>query len=230
VADGLLERRVALKLPHAGWVGAALAERMARERNILASLAHPNIARLYDAGIAADGRPYLALEFVEGEPIDAWWRREDVGARARRPRRPGGARGRLRACPARRASRPQALEHPGRRPGPCPPARLRHRPADRRQRGARLAGNPTLVAGRALTPDYASPEQIRGDPIGTASDIYSLGVVAYELLAGAKPYRLPKEAGAVALAEALSRVESRRSADPPPPRTRRCCAATSTRS
>ena len=63
-ADGLLQRQVALKLPHTSWGGAALAERMARERNILASLTHPNIARLYDAGIAADGRPFLALEYV----------------------------------------------------------------------------------------------------------------------------------------------------------------------
>ena len=70
--DGLLKRRVALKLPHLGWALPDLAERMARERDILASLEHPNIARLYDAGVDADGRPYLALELVDGKPIDEY--------------------------------------------------------------------------------------------------------------------------------------------------------------
>ena len=64
--DGLINRPVALKLPHGAWKRAGLAERMAREREILASLAHPNIAHLYDAGITADGQPYLAIEYVEG--------------------------------------------------------------------------------------------------------------------------------------------------------------------
>ena len=63
---------VALKLPRAEWTDRGLAQRLAREREILASLNHPNIARLYDAGWSDDGRPYLALEYVEGEPIDAW--------------------------------------------------------------------------------------------------------------------------------------------------------------
>ena len=64
--DGLIKRPVALKLPHGAWQRAGLAERMAREREILATLDHPNIARLYDAGVTADGQPYLALEYVEG--------------------------------------------------------------------------------------------------------------------------------------------------------------------
>src|SRR6185295_7326498 len=68
--DGLLNRAVALKLPHGAWKRAGLAERMARERDILATLAHPNIARLYDAGITAHGQPFLAIEYVEGRPID----------------------------------------------------------------------------------------------------------------------------------------------------------------
>src|SRR5262249_25067983 len=65
----------------------------------------------------------------------------------------------------------------------------------------------TLLLGRALTPDYASPEQIRGDAIGTASDVYSLGVVLFELLAGARPYRLPRDVGGAALAEAMARID-----------------------
>ena len=84
-SDGLLDRRVALKLPHPVWGVATFADRMSRERNILASLTHPSIARLYDAGIAADGRPYLALEYVDGAPIDAY-------AERTRPRRAGARR------------------------------------------------------------------------------------------------------------------------------------------
>ena len=81
--DGLLERQVALKLPHVSWGIASFAERMARERKILASLTHPNIARLYDAGVAADGRPFLALEYVDGQPINAYAAAAELSVRAR---------------------------------------------------------------------------------------------------------------------------------------------------
>ena len=84
--DGLINRPVALKLPHGAWKRAGLAERMAREREILASLAHPNIAHLYDAGVTADGQPYLAIEYVEGMRIDVYCRR----AAARRARAAAG--------------------------------------------------------------------------------------------------------------------------------------------
>jgi serine/threonine protein kinase len=80
--DGQLARKVALKLPHIGW-SPAIAERFAREREILASLEHPNIARLYDVGTDAQGRPYMALEFVEGEPIDAHCRRHALSVAER---------------------------------------------------------------------------------------------------------------------------------------------------
>ncbi len=73
-----IERQVALKLPRAEWTDRGLADRMARERAVLAALNHPNIAHLLDAGWAGDGRPYLALEYVEGEPIDAWCRRRQL--------------------------------------------------------------------------------------------------------------------------------------------------------
>ena len=70
--DGMLKRRVAIKLPHVSWAMPEAARRMARERDLLASLEHPNIARLYDAGVGSDGRPYLALELVDGLPIDEY--------------------------------------------------------------------------------------------------------------------------------------------------------------
>ena len=70
-ADGVMRRTAALKLPRAEWVDRGLSERIARERSILARLQHPAIAVLYDAGVTAEGRPYLALEYVDGQPIDA---------------------------------------------------------------------------------------------------------------------------------------------------------------
>ena len=81
--DGLIPRPVALKLPQGIWRRGTLVERFARERQLLAALAHPNIARLYDAGVAASGQPYLALEYVEGRPIDVYCREESLSTRAR---------------------------------------------------------------------------------------------------------------------------------------------------
>ena len=208
-ADGLLERKVAVKLPHASWGAASFADRMARERNILASLAHPNIARLYDAGLAADGRPYLALEYVDGLPIDTHAATRGLGIRERVELIVQVAR-------AVAYAHARLVVHRDLKPSNIlvdaqgrthlldfGVARLVD-PGDE----AEPTSQATVSIGRALTPDYASPEQIRGDAIGTASDVYSLGVVAYELLAGTRPYRLPKGVGAVALAEAIARVET----------------------
>ena len=78
-ADGLPKRRVALKLPRLSWDTPGLAQRMARERDILAQLEHPNIARLYDAGVDSQGRPYLAMEYVEGRPLDRYCDDHDLG-------------------------------------------------------------------------------------------------------------------------------------------------------
>lgn len=114
-ADGVVTRKVALKLPHVTWAP-GLAARFAREREILAGLEHPHIARLYDAGIDARGRPYMALEYVEGLPIDEFCRRRALPVEARlRLRRPRGcryvpdARGRR-----RRAARGQRRRRPSR--------------------------------------------------------------------------------------------------------------------
>ncbi len=191
--DGLLERQVALKLPHVSWGIASFADRMARERKILASLTHPNIARLYDAGIAADGRPFLALEYVDGQPINAYAAAAELSVRARVE---------LSVQVARAVAHAHAhlVVHRDLKPSNIlidaqGQAHLLDfgiaklvdpQFGDVADEGSQL----TLATGRALTPDYASPEQIRGDAIGTASDIYSLGVVLFELLAGARPYRL----------------------------------------
>ena len=214
-ADGLLERQVALKLPHQSWGGASFADRMARERNILASLTHPNIARLYDAGIAADGRPFLALEYVAGLPIDAYARarqlavRERIGLVVQVARAVAHAHARL---VVHRDLKPSNIlvDEQGQ-------AHLLDFGIAKLIDPQFAANSPdaalTQAQVRALTPDYASPEQIRGEAIGTASDIYSLGVVLFELLVGERPYRLKKDSNALALAMAIEQTEVPRASD-----------------
>lgn len=175
-ADGLLERQVALKLPRLSWGAASFADRMARERNILASLAHPNIARLYDAGLAADGRPFLALEYVDGQFIDAYATAGKLGVRERVElivqvaRAVAHAHARL---VVHRDLKPSNILVDARGQAHLLDfgiAKL----VDPQIGDDAQASQLTQATGRALTPDYASPEQIRGDVIGTASDIYSL--------------------------------------------------------
>jgi len=208
-ADGLLDRQVALKLPHVSWGGASFADRMARERNILASLTHPNIARLYDAGLADDGRPFIALEHVEGVAIDAHARAQNLAVRERVELVVQVAR-------AVAHAHAQLVVHRDLKPSNIlvDAAGQAHlldfgiaKLIDPLLADDGEGPQATQSGVRALTPDYASPEQIRGDAIGTASDVYSLGVVAFELLAGVRPYRLDKGLGAVALARAIDAVD-----------------------
>ena len=212
-ADGLLDRHVALKLPHSGWGTARFAEQMARERNILAALVHPHIARLYDAGLDTDGRPYLALEYIDGQPINAYAAAHSLPLRARMELL-------LQVARAVAYAHVQRVVHRDLKPSNIlvdaqGQAHLLDFGIARLLSPLALDGNDdanndatlTLTTGRALTPDYASPEQIRGDAVGMASDVYSLGVVAYELLAGVRPYRLPGGLGAVALAAAVAAVQ-----------------------
>ncbi len=203
--DMLRGRPVALKLPHLSWRHAGLAERMAREREILATLDHPHIARLYDAGIAEGGQPYLALEYVEGERLDQHAARLALGVQAR-------LRLFLQVLDAVTHAHAHLAVHRDLKPSNILVGRdgqaklldfgiakvLGDEPA--------LESAVTQEGGRVLTPDYASPEQIAGQPIGTASDIYSLGVVLFELLTGSKPYRPARDSRA-ALEEAILGAE-----------------------
>src|SRR5262245_28617927 len=193
-SDGLLKRPVALKLPHRGPHGHHLVDRFASERDILAELVHPNIARLYDAGFSEDGQPFLALEYVSGAPLIEYCDHRQLDLRARlclfqqvlhavqyahgnlvihRDLKPSnvivGNGGRAVLLDFGIA-RLLALD-------PCD--------ADGKPQGGPV--------GAALTPDYASPEQIAGHSVATATDIYSLGVLLFELLTGERPYKLVQE-------------------------------------
>ncbi|MCW5664150.1 MAG: serine/threonine protein kinase [Piscinibacter sp.] len=188
-ADGAFERRVALKLPLVHRLRPELAARFLRERDILARLEHPHIARLYDAGLDADGLPYLALELVEGEPIDAHADARRLGLRARLALF-------VQVLEALQYAHANLVIHRDLKPSNIlVDAAGQVRLLDFGI--AKLLAGPdapetelTRVSGRPLTPEYASPEQVRGEPLGTASDLYSLGVVLHRLLAGAAPYRV----------------------------------------
>jgi len=179
---------------------------MARERDILAALEHPHIARLYDAGTDAQGRPFLALEYVEGQPIDVYCRERSLGIEARLQLL-------LQVAQAVAFAHSRLVVHRDLKPSNIlvtadGQVRLLDFGIAKLMEGERAAETQlTQLAGRALTLDYASPEQIRGEPIGTASDVYSLGVVAYELLAGARPYKLKRQSAAE-LEEAIAAVDA----------------------
>jgi hypothetical protein len=189
-SDGVLKREVALKLPFfignsRGWRDRAL-----RERDILASLNHPNIATIYDAGIEANGRPWLALELIDGLPIDRYCNEHLLDAdqritllvRVARAVEYAHARGVIHRDlkPANilidRTGQPKLLDFGI--------AKL----LDSNENAA--SAHPTMLTrlhGRPFTPEYASPEQQRGESITTAVDVYALGVVLHELIAGTRP-------------------------------------------
>jgi serine/threonine-protein kinase len=217
--DGLLRRPVALKLPHFASSRVGLAERMAREREILAALTHPNIARLYDAGVTPEGRPYLALEYIEGDPIHRYCseRRLDVRARL-------GLF--LQVATAVAYAHAKLIIHRDLKPANIlvtndGEARLLDfGVAKLLDEGEARATQLTELSGRALTPDYASPEQILGLPLTIATDVYSLGVVLYELLADARPYALARESRG-ALEEAILHADPVRPSEAAPRDTRK---------
>jgi serine/threonine-protein kinase len=184
-ADGALKRQVALKLPRLTWAD-DLARRLARERDLLATLEHPHIARLYDAGVDEAGRPWLAIEVVQGQPLD----RHATALGLSLDQRLALLE---QVCAAVAYAHGRLVVH-----GDLKPANILVTPEGQVRLldfgVARLveaegteAGAVSTLLGRGLTPDYASPEQRRGERLTTASDVYSLGVVAFELLAGRRP-------------------------------------------
>ena len=204
-ADGLLERAVAIKLPLGLAHRRGLAERLARERAILGRLEHPHIARLYDAGVAASGEPYLAMEFVDGRPIDTYVIDERLDTRA-------VVRLVLQVASAVAYAHSALVIHRDLKPSNVLVDRegrvrlLDFGIAALMDEGGDERDGLTEDGGRALTLAYASPEQVERRPLGVATDIYSLGVLTFELLAGRRPYDLPRDTAA-ALEEAILHAE-----------------------
>ena len=209
-ADGLMQRSVALKLPF-GPFGPSLGElaaRIAREREILASLDHPHIARLYDAGVAADGQPYLALEHVDGQRIDRYCEAQRLGTAAR-------LRLFLQVARAVAHAHAQLVVHRDLKPSNLlvdahGQVKLLDFGIAKLLDDGRLDGpgkaDLTQQGARVLTPDYAAPEQIAGLAVDTRCDVYALGVLLFELLTGARPYRLKRDSRA-ALEDAILTAE-----------------------
>lgn len=209
-ADAQVKRQVALKLPHAGPGQDLLAARLLRERDILAALEHRNIARLYDVGVSDAVTPYLVMEYVPGTDL-------------------------LSHADARRLTMPQRLvlfQQVLRAVQYAHGKLVLHRDLKPSNILVNEAGDVKLLdfgiakvladgagsfdeteltraSGRQLTPRYASPEQLRGEALGTASDVYSMGVILFELLTGERPYVLPRDSRA-ALEDAVLNDDPRR--------------------
>jgi serine/threonine protein kinase len=189
-ADEEYRQQVAIKIVRSGLFSTQIQGRLRQERQILANLQHPNIARLLDGGRASDGTPYLVMEYIEGEPIDSYCDRRQL---------PLEDRIRLvqRVCSAVHYAHQNLVVHRDLKPnnilitasgepklldfGIAKLLEAKHSPQTVAM---------THMDYRVMTPAHASPEQIRGETITTASDIYVLGVLLYELLCGRRPFQL----------------------------------------
>lgn len=189
-ADQQYRKRVAIKLARFAGYGDFVHERFRHERQILASLEHQNIARLLDGGETEDGMPYIVMEYVEGLPVTGYIEQQALGIRARLELF-------LKIAAAVQYAHRFLVIHRDLKPSNIlvsaagEPKLLDFGIAKLLEPGAlNEAIMHTSTGMRLLTPDYASPEQVRGEPVTTASDVYSLGVVLYEMLTGVKPHRI----------------------------------------
>jgi serine/threonine-protein kinase len=186
-ADGAYEQQVAFKIVRASAIGGLLERRFLRERQILARLEHPHIARLLDAGVTETGIPWLAMEFVKGEPITAWAASRDATLAER-------LRLFLEVCAAVQFAHRNLVIHRDLKPGNIlVDADGRARLLDfgiARLLDDEAGEGATRTEQLLLTPEYAAPEQIRGEAASTATDVFALGAVLFELLTGQKAIRL----------------------------------------
>ncbi len=189
-ADDAFERRVALKVLNPGMMSAAAEQRFLSERQILASLEHPLIARLYEGGTTAGGRPYLVMEYIDGTPIDRYCDRRQLDVRERLELF-------RQVCAAVHHAHQHLVVHRDIKPSNI----LVTDDGEVRLLDFGIAKllepeqfpmtvEATATGLRPMTLRYASPEQVRGAAITTASDVYSLGVLLYELLTGRTPHRI----------------------------------------
>jgi tRNA A-37 threonylcarbamoyl transferase component Bud32 len=185
-ADGQYEQRVAIKLMREGADQAALVARFKAERQILASLDHPNLAKVLDGGISDEGTPYFVMEYVAGEPIDSYCSARSLPVEERLQL--------LRAvCQVVHYAHRKGVVHRDLKPANILVAhdgvvKLVDFGIAKRMAAPRASSDATATAHRVMTLEYASPEQVRGDVITPASDIFSLGVVMYRVLTDASPY------------------------------------------
>ena len=187
-SDGRFEGKVAVKFLNAALIGQAGEQRFRREGNILARLTHPHIARLIDAGVSAAGQPYLVLDFVEGERIDHYCDGRRLGVDARLYLF-------LDVLAAVASAHANLIVHRDIKPSNVLVTNdnvvklldfgVAQLLEDEAQDGK--ASELTREAGRALTPEFAAPEQVLGDPVTTAADVYALGVLLFVLLGGQHP-------------------------------------------
>ena len=203
-ADGEYQQRVALKILQENIFTPALAERFRRERQILAQLLHPGVARLLDGGLTPDGRPFLVLEYVDGRPIDRYCDDKGLDTAARLQLF-------LRVAEVVQSAHQQLVLHLDLKPANIlvtdeGEPRLLDFGIARFLTEAGTETHQTEATLRLLTPRYASPEQAEGAPLGVASDVFSLATLLYRLLTGSLPYPLddasPLEAARIILSVA----------------------------
>lgn len=194
-ADGLWERDVALKVVRRDLPSREILDRFVYERRILARLDHPNIARLLDGGATEDGQPYFAMELVEGSPINRFCDENRLTVDQRLDLF-------LRVCDAVQYAHQNLVIHRDLKPTNIQVTQESEvklldfgisKLLDAGIEGDEVAGPVTRVGGiQAMTPEYAAPEQLLGQRVTTATDVYSLGVILYELLTGHRPYRFAR--------------------------------------